>query len=472
MGAAFAQTASSRPPAERTTVAPAAAFQPGDESERAALAPLRRSVTFHEFESALVDLKLIDPQELRGFAAEADGDVSRLTRELIRAGKLTPYQAGALAQGKAKGLLIGNYLVLKKIGQGGMGVVFMARHRLLGQVVAIKILPPSFGRDPAAVLRFRREVAVAGKLNHPNVVAALDANEDRGVHFLAMQYIEGHNLDDLVRKMGPLPINLTLDCMIHAARGLEAAHAQGIIHRDIKPGNLMLDDSGTVRVLDLARVIETTNAFGPAAGGSLTRSGTFLGTVDFMAPEQAEDSRTVDHRADIYSLGCTLYFLLTARPPFGGDTVLRRVMAHQEQPAPSLKGARPDVPVALDAAYQKMMAKKPAERLGSMRELIAVIEACRSPGSEAADPRASLKTFGQTALLHAAPPRDQARERGQHRGTEMPVDPDDVHGGCRVHEAMVTGWQVTPHHQDPVTGNGARNHRVTVTTAHLAGSEP
>jgi serine/threonine protein kinase len=408
MGAAIVHSESHSPLHDQTTIGiwPDSELQ-SETTER----PERPKVTTDEFESAMVDLKLIDPLELRPFVEAARGDVSRLSRELVRAGKLTSYQAGALAQGKAKGLLIGKYLVQKKIGQGGMGVVFMARHSRLGHTVAIKILPPSFARNAESVLRFRREVLVVGKINHPNVVSALDADEDRGVHFLAMQFIEGHNLHDLVREKGPLSVKLTLDCVIQAARGLEAAHAQGIVHRDIKPGNLMLDASGIVRVLDLglARVTETTSVFGAAIDGSLTQSGAFMGTVDFMAPEQAENSKKADHRADIYSLGCTIHYLLTGRAPFGGDTVLRRLMAHQQEPPPSLLSACADVPTPLEAIYQKMMAKQPGDRQSSMTELIGALEECRKSARDAVSVRNSLMTFGENTVVDNTARRPRER---------------------------------------------------------------
>ena len=202
MEAAVAQSELSRPRPQASIDQTAATVAPGVKPPDIHPAVPRRSVSFEEFQSAIATLKLVGPEELLRFAREASGDLSRLAGELIRAGKLSTYQAQALAQGKAKGLLIGDYLIQKKIGQGGMGVVFMARHRRLDQIVALKILPPSFGRDREAVLRFRREVAVAARLEHPNVVAALDASEDRGVHFLAMEYIEGHDLDNLVRTYG------------------------------------------------------------------------------------------------------------------------------------------------------------------------------------------------------------------------------------------------------------------------------
>ncbi len=353
-----------------------------------------------EFRRALVNIGLFDEAELDALAAnvpESEG-VLGLARFLQQAGRLTAYQAAAVYQRKSRGLLIGNYTILEKLGAGGMGVVFKARHRRLGRVVALKILPPSFARDKMAVARFKREVEAAGRLKHPNIVAALDADEDRGVHFLVMEYVEGSDLDNVVRRRGPLPLGQALDFTIQAARGLEAAHAQGIVHRDIKPSNLMLDGMGTVRVLDLglARMAEESNPFGQAAGTRLTASGMYMGTVDYMAPEQAEDARKADHRADIYSLGCTLYYLLTGREPFAGDTVLKRLLAHMERPAPMLRATRPDAATGLEDVYQRMMAKRPDDRPATMTDLIRLLEMCRAavvdaPPTKAVAPRSSAK---------------------------------------------------------------------------------
>ncbi len=291
-----------------------------------------------EFRRAVLEIGLATLDELDGLTADvpASAGVLGLARALQKAGKLTAYQAAALYQRKSRGLLIGNYVILDKLGVGGMGVVFKARHRRLGRIVALKILPPSFARDRTALARFRREVEAAGKLKHPNIVAALDADEDRGVHFLVMDYVEGRDLDRVVRQRGPLSVVEAIESLIQAARGLAAAHAEGIVHRDIKPSNLMLDTAGTVRVLDLglARIVDASNPFGQAAGGRLTESGMYMGTVDYMPPEQAEDSRRADHRADIYSLGCTLYYLLAGREPFPAESVLKRLMAHMDARRP------------------------------------------------------------------------------------------------------------------------------------------
>src|SRR5262249_40380195 len=196
----------------------------------------REVAGYHEFADALVEIGLIDAAEVKRFAADSAEGVLGLSRALVKAGRLTPYQAAAVYQKKSRGLLIGNYLILDKLGQGGMGMVFKARHRKLGRVGALKILPPSFTRDRGAVMRFRREFEAAGRLRHPNLVAAFEADEDRGVHFLVMEYVQGINLDRVVDEYGTLPVSQAVDYLIQSARGLEAAHEKGIVHRDIKPG--------------------------------------------------------------------------------------------------------------------------------------------------------------------------------------------------------------------------------------------
>jgi serine/threonine protein kinase len=363
--------------------------------------------SYREFARKLIEIGLIDAVELGRIAVHSARGVLELSRALVKAGKLTPYQAAAVYQKKSRGLLIGNYLILDKLGQGGMGKVFKARHRKHGRLGALKILPPSFARDRDAVTRFRREFEAAGRLKHANLVAAFEADEDRGVHFLVMEYVEGVNLDRIVSNQGPMPILQGVDYLIQAARGLEAAHGMGIVHRDIKPGNLMLDRGGTVRVLDLglARIIDASNPFSKTATGRLTQSGIYMGTIDYMAPEQADDPHGVDHRADIYSLGCTLYFLLTGRVPFLGRTILKRLLAHQEHAAPALGAMRPEVSPELEAAYQKMMAKRPEERPASMTDVIALLQAS--------------KLATDAGMGNVAPPRERGHSPGASHETPL-----------------------------------------------------
>ena len=233
----------------------------------------------------------------------------------------------------------------------------------------------------------------AGRFCHPNLVAAIDADEDRGVHFLVMEYVEGRDLAHVVRERGKLPVVQAIDCVIQAARA-RGLTAHGIVHRDIKPSNLMLNPAGTVLDLGLARIISAVNPIGRDGDSRLTDSGTYMGTADYMAPEQAEDSHAADHRSDIYSLGCTLYFLLTANVPFQAKTILKRMVAHMEHPAPSLSAGRPEVPKNLEAVYQKMMAKRPDDRPWSMTDLIALLEPCKAAAAAAAQVEGTTEDEG------------------------------------------------------------------------------
>jgi serine/threonine-protein kinase len=300
-------------------------------------------------------------------------DAQNLAKELVRTKKLTLFQANALYADHPQGLTLGNYVIQEKIGAGGMGMVFKAEHRRMKRTVAVKVLPPTALKNPAVLKRFHREVEAAAKLTHPNIVAAYDADESNGVHFLAMEFVEGIDLARHVKQHGPVSVADGVSYILQTAKGLEHAHRQGIVHRDIKPGNLLLDQHGTVKILDmgLARFQEGTNAASPAdEATALTQNGSLMGTVDFMSPEQALDSHLADHASDMYSLGATLYFLLVGQAIFGGNTLMARVLAHRENPAPSLRAARPEIPPQIDSIYQRMVAKKKEARYPSMTDLI------------------------------------------------------------------------------------------------------
>lgn len=282
--------------------------------------------------------------------------------------------------------VLGNYLVLDKLGQGGMGQVFKARHRRMDRLVALKVLPPSLMQNPEAVRRFQREVKAAALLSHPNIVTAYDADEHQGVHFLVMEYVDGTDLATLIKLHGPLTPDQAVECVAQAARGLGFAHSRGVVHRDIKPANLLLDGAGTVKVLDmgLARFDEKSPASSAAAEQSaLTCVGMVMGTVDYMSPEQTLDARHADPRSDIYSLGCTLFYLLTGRPMFSGETTMQRLVAHREQPIPSLRAAAKGVSEQLEGVFERMVAKRPSDRYPSMRECQEDLESCLSEGVRA-----------------------------------------------------------------------------------------
>ena len=304
--------------------------------------------------------------------AKRSQDAKELARDLVRQNKLTKFQAEALYNGISKGLVLGNYVLLDKIGAGGGGMVFKAQHRRMKRLVAVKVLPKT-AKDPNLVTRFRREVEAAAKLTHPNIVAAHDADEFNGTNFLVMEFVDGKDLAQLVKTNGPLPVDKALDYILQATRGLEHAHAQGIVHRDIKPANLLLDKQGTVKILDmgLARIQEVAKPSLPIEEqAALTDMGDLMGTVDFMSPEQALDSRQANHLSDLYSLGGTLYFLLTGRPMYLGDTMMARIMAHREAPIPSLRAARKDVRPEIDAIFQRLVAKNKEARYPSAADLI------------------------------------------------------------------------------------------------------
>ncbi|MFO1041723.1 MAG: SUMF1/EgtB/PvdO family nonheme iron enzyme [Planctomycetaceae bacterium] len=325
----------------------------------------------------------------------ADGE--QLARELVRLKKLTRFQAEQIYSGKGSGLIFGNYVILDKLGQGGMGMVLKAQHKRMGRVVALKVMAPAAMKAPDSVKRFHREVHAAAKLTHPNIVIAFDADEANGTHFLVMEYVEGTDLSAQVKKNGPFPVNLAVNCIIQAARGLEYAHEQGIVHRDIKPANLLMDAKGTIKILDmgLARIE------GETGQAELTSTGAVMGTVDYMAPEQALSTKHADARSDIYSLGISLWYLLAGKCAYDGDTLMAKLLAHRDFPIPSLCKIRNDIPVSLDAIFQRMVAKKSQDRQQSMSEVISDLEQYQTrssstvaiPRTSSAENTADLQNF-------------------------------------------------------------------------------
>lgn len=306
-------------------------------------------------------------------------DAAALAQRLIEAHKLTAYQAAAIFEGKTAELAFGEYRILDRIGEGGMGIVLKAEHQMMGRVVAVKVLAAGAMRSPNVVQRFYRELKTAARLNHPNIVGAYDAGQFKGNHYLVMEYVEGQSLAEVVHRRGPLALGEALGYLIQAARGLQYAHEQGVVHRDIKPSNLLVDRQGAVKVLDmgLARLMDTKDS---SHVESLTRTGLVMGTCDYMAPEQAVDSHRADHRADIYSLGCTMYRLLTGTVPYPADNLMAVLLAHREARVPSLRHIRPDLPARIDAVLRRMLAKRPGDRYQSMTEVIVALqEVLRQP---------------------------------------------------------------------------------------------
>jgi tRNA A-37 threonylcarbamoyl transferase component Bud32 len=331
--------------------------------------------------------RLLEPAQLRELPPlqTSSPDPQALARELVRRGWLTPYQVNALFQGRGHELLLGSYVLLDKLGEGGMGQVFKARNWKLGQVVALKLIRKERLTSADAVRRFHREIRAAAQLDHPNVVRAYDADEIGGTHLLVMEYAEGTDLARAVRGRGPLPVAEACEYVRQAALGLQHVHERGLVHRDIKPSNLLVSGQGAVKVLDLGLALLTASEEDRGESAALTREGALMGTADYMAPEQAQESHAVDIRADLYSLGCTLYFLLAGRPPFPTGTFLQKLNKHQfEEPAP-LEHLRPDLPPGLAAVIRKALAKRPGDRYQTPAELAAALAALPAGGAEAFD---------------------------------------------------------------------------------------
>ena len=351
------------------------------ESEIVIERPALASVSLDSFIEGLSESGLLPPSEIAGVREHSHKDpakstVAGLIEWLVNEHKLTRYQANILARGQRGGLVLGNYVILDKLGQGGMGTVFKARHRRMNRLVALKVLPHSLSSSPEAIARFQREVEAAARLQHPNIAAAFDADEAGGVHFLVMEFVDGPTLATYVKQRGPLPAVLAVKVIAQAARGLAAAHAQGIVHRDIKPSNIMLSRHGIVKVLDMGLAQVRGHQAALDASASVTQTGRVMGTVDYMSPEQARDAKTVDLRADIYSLGCTLFFLSTGKPPAPGGSAAEKLLWHQTEPPISLSTAGANSTAQLDALVLRMMAKQVDERPLSMHDVADELEQC------------------------------------------------------------------------------------------------
>jgi uncharacterized protein (TIGR03067 family) len=324
--------------------------------------------------------QLLKPSQQKDIARELRNgrfpDARTLAGELVRRGMLTPFQANQAFQGHAAALVLGPYVLQQRLGEGGTGEVFAARHRHLDRLVALKQLRKDLLTDQEAVTRFQREVHVVSQLADPHVVHAYDAGPVGTNYFLAMEYVEGIDLHRLVRQNGPLPAPVALEYVRQAALGLRCIHEHGLVHRDIKPSNLIVtkakgskaQGAELIKILDLglARLHRPIDEATAAVTGA---SAVLMGTLDYMAPEQALDFHNVDIRADIYSLGCTLYYLLTGQPPFPGGTLAHKVLRQQQAQPQPIEQLRPDLPAALPQLLNHMMAKQPEARYQSPAEL-------------------------------------------------------------------------------------------------------
>ena len=394
------------------------------------------AVELKELVHSLSNSGLMSADEIDAFInglpeKDRPSDAEQLVREMVRRKKLTKFQAQAAYRGKSRGLVMGNYVILDKLGEGGMGTVYKARHRRMDRIVALKVLASDAMKDADAVKRFQQEVKAAAKLTHPNIVTAYDADEAGGVHFLVMECVEGRDLGSLGREKDQIPVGTAVDYILQAARGLEYAHGKGIIHRDIKPSNLLLGIDGTVKVLDmgLARFNQKAGADDATEAEGLTQSGQVMGTVDYMSPEQAQSTKSADERSDVYSLGCTLFYLLAGKPVYEGETLVAKILAHRDQPIPYLWEVRSDVPKPLEDTFRKMVAKNPKYRHQSMKRVIADLQkSATGRGAAGAKPgaasQAKADTVARPASTIAASPAPRPVPRS------APV-------GARRHDALI-----------------------------------
>jgi serine/threonine protein kinase len=352
-----------------------------------------------------------------------------IARALVEQGLLTRFQAEHLLAGKHR-FFLGQYCVLEQLGQGGMGRVYKARHRTMNRLVALKVLAPNLLATDRAQELFLREVRAVARLVHPNVVTAFDANQEGDRHYLVLEYVNGPNLDQLVRQQGPLPVGQACDFVRQVAVGLEHAHQLGMVHRDIKPANLLLQQGspassgvyGVVKISDfgLARLNEAGQG-DEALGTIATKDNTVMGTPDYLSPEQARNLHRTDIRSDLYSLGCTFYYLLAGRVPFPGGTTLEKLIRHGTEEPAAVERLRPAVPAAVGAVVRKLLAKRPEERFQTPAELAAALTpfavrspaAWKAPAAEAVPYADQMPTpvhpalAGSDPLLPSARPADE-----------------------------------------------------------------
>jgi serine/threonine protein kinase len=317
-------------------------------------------------------------------SGEYPGDSKALAQRLVREGFLTEYQTRRFLNGKSHGLLVGKYVILDRLGSGSMGRVYKAHHQLMGRVVALKIIAPEIVTNERVVARFQREMRLVGRLDHPNVVRAFDADQSNGILYIVMEYVAGQSLGQRLKE-GPIAPVEAVTYAAQAALGLAHAHEQGIVHRDIKPSNLLINEDRQLKVLDLGLGVLMD---GDSQATFATADGVAVGTVDYMSPEQA-CGREVDGRSDLFSLGCSLYHLITGRQAFPGDSPIERLGRRiNNRPVP-ITDLRPDLPGSLVTVLDKLLATKPQDRYQTAGEAADALQALVRPKKQPGSPQAA-----------------------------------------------------------------------------------
>jgi serine/threonine-protein kinase len=369
-------------------------------------------------EAGTLQTALDDFRGAHGGELPSDSDI--LANFLIDRKLLTSWHVEKLMDKKYRGFALGKYRMLRLIGSGGMSTVYLAQHRLLNTQRAIKVLPKRRVKDSSYLQRFHLEAQATSQLDHPNIVRCYDVDNEGDTHYIVMEFIEGKDLNTIVKQEGSLPLELACNYIAQSAAGLAHAHEKGLIHRDVKPANLLVDTKGIVKILDLGLALFADNE---RASLTVEHNENVLGTADYLAPEQAVNSHKVDHKADIYGLGCSLYFVLTGHPPFPEGTLAQRIAKHQSQMPEDIRKIRPECPRDLADICVRMMQKRPEKRYANMREVADALEAWLvnhgyryEPGSGEAAAKAAVLTAGGPAARRGAGGGSFGGSRGSFSG--------------------------------------------------------
>ncbi len=377
-----------------------------------------------DFLSILEKSNLLNADQLLAARQSVEGldDATLAAKQLVRDGVVTRWQAAQLLAGRSS-FLLGKYKLIDLLGRGGMGRVFLGRHVTMQRQVALKIVSREIAGNPASLERFLAEARAIAALDHPAIVQAYSVDSEGDRYYIVMEYVDGRDLQRVVEEDGPLHWQMAAEYIRQAADGLAHAHGRNLVHCDIKPSNLLVNSQGQVKILDMGMARLGGGAEGDAEGGEANGGNHILGSVDYLAPEQAMGSDTFDHRADLYSLGCTLYFLLTGHPPFPEGTLPERILKHQTQQPRPIPTERPDVPPPLVQICRRMMAKEPAERFQSADEVVAAL--AELPAAASASARASDDANAKPApAARAAGERSPADMTSEAAG--IPADPREL----------------------------------------------
>ena len=337
------------------------------------------TVTAEKLVELVEKSQLVEPEVLRKaldqirseHAGSLPSDPIALAKALQKQKVITRWHSEKLLQGKYKGFFLGKHKLLGHIGSGGMSSVYLAEHMKMHDLRAIKVLPQSKLGKSSYLARFQQEAKAIASLNHPNVVRAHDIDNQGDTHYIVMEYVDGDDLQTIVKKKGPLPFDKVANYIAQAAHGLQHAHDIGLIHRDVKPANVLINSEGKVKILDLGLALFSDDA---AASLTMDFNDKVLGTADYLAPEQALNSHNVDHRADLYGLGCTMYYLLTGHPPFPEGTIAQRIAKHQKAMPKEIRKIRPECPGELEGICWKLLQKDPKFRYASAAQTAEVLE--------------------------------------------------------------------------------------------------